>query len=151
MTVKSYIESVIALGEYNAEEQTEKINLLWIDGKLTDQEKRDLIASANNNAKDEVQVDLYSKIVELENRIFALEHKGESEKEYPVWVAGYTTKKGEIVQYDYDNDGTMDLLLYNGGREQTALRPGRIDGWYVVDSAGNILGTFYNGEFTPAN
>jgi len=45
----------------------------------------------------------------------------------------------------------MDLLRYDGGREQTSLRPGKIEGWHVVDTAGEILGTFYNGEFTPAN
>lgn len=31
----------------------------------------------------------------------------------------------------------------------TALRPGKIDGWHVVNAQGDILGTYYNGEFTP--
>lgn len=34
-------------------------------------------------------------------------------------------------------------------REETALRPGKIDGWHVVNAQGDILGTYYNGEFTP--
>lgn len=151
MTVKDFIESVIAQGKYKADEQTEKIDQLWIEGKISDQERSQLIASANNNARNEEQVDLYKKLVDLEARIFALEHKDEPEIEYPVWTQGYTTKYGEIVQYDYDNDEIMDLLRYDGGREQTSLRPGKIEGWHVVDTAGEILGTFYNGEFTPAN
>ncbi len=151
MTVKDFIESVIAQGKYKADEQTEKIDQLWIEGKITDQERSQLITSANNNARNEEQVDLYKKLVDLEARIFALEQKDEPEIEYPVWTQGYTTKNGEIVQYDYDNDEIMDLLRYDGGREQTSLRPGKIEGWHVVDTTGKILGTFYNGEFTPAN
>lgn len=53
------------------------------------------------------------------------------------------------VKYDYDGDGNLDLLRYDGVREYTALSPGKIDGWKVVDSQGNILGDFYKGEFTP--
>lgn len=151
MTVKDFIESVIAQGKYKADEQTEKIDQLWIEGKITDQERSQLIASANNNARNEEQVDLYKKLVDLEARIFALEQKDEPEIEYPVWTQGYTTKNGEIVQYDYDNDEIMDLLRYDGRREQTSLQPGKIEGWHVVDTTGKILGTFYNGEFTPAN
>lgn len=41
----------------------------------------------------------------------------------------------------------LDFLRYDGGRSYTTLSPGKIDGWHVVDSQGNILGTWYNGEF----
>ena len=86
--------------------------------------------------------------------MFALENPpeeehGEPEVVYPVWEAGYITSNGEIVQFDYDNDGTLDLLRYDGGRATTSLSPGKIDGWHVVDANGDILGTFYKGEFTP--
>ena len=99
---------------------------------------------ATDGAKDSAQIDLYEKIVDLEHRIVALETK-----DIPEWYAGYVTRKGETVKFDYDNDGTLDLLRYDGGRSETALKPGKIDGWHVVDSEGNILGTFYNGEFIP--
>lgn len=99
----------------------------------------------NANANDAEQINIYNKLVDLEHRIVALETA-----DIPIWVSGYTTKKGEVVKYDYNNDGEYDLLRYDGGRASTALSPGKIDGWHVVDSQGNILGTWYNGEFTPA-
>ena len=58
-------------------------------------------------------------------------------------------RPGDVVYFDWNNDGILDLLRYDGGRSYTTLSPGKIDGWHVVDSTGNILGTWYNGEFTP--
>lgn len=147
MTIKECIEFAITAGNYNAEEMENKINRLWVEGKLTEEERDALIVSCNENAQDAEQIDLVAKLTELENRVFALEHP--EEPTFPVWVSGYVTQKGETVQYDYDADGNMDLLRYDGGRTETALRPGKIDGWHVVNAQGDILGTFYNGEFTP--
>lgn len=36
-------------------------------------------------------------------------------------------------------DGVLDLVRYDGGRDYTALSPGKINGWNVVDAAGNVL------------
>lgn len=149
MTIKECFEIAIARGAYNAEEMANKIDALWIEGKLTEEERNTLTASAYDNANDAEQIDIMAKLAELEARIFALEHPVQEEVVYPVWVSGYNTQKGEIVQYDYDNDGTMDLLRYDGGRSYTALKPGKIDGWHVVDSNGNVLGTWYQDTFTP--
>ena len=145
--MKEFIESVIKTGTYVLSEMEERIQKMYVLGKLTTEELEELLALAANNAKDSMQIDVTAKLKELEDRILALEHP--AEPVYPVWTAGYVTRKGEIVQYDYDGDGQMDLLRYDGGRSETALRPGKIDGWHVVNVQGDILGTFYNGEFTP--
>ena len=121
---------------------------MYVLGKLTAEEMSELLALAADHATDERQIDVVAKLKELEDRIFALEHK---EPDYAVWVPGYVTKQGETVKFDYDNDGIIDLLRYDGGRTETSLRPGKIDGWHVVDADGNILGTYYNGEFTQVN
>ena len=138
--IKNYIKTET----YNLDDLTRKIDKMFIEDKLTEAERDELILLATENARDEKQVDLYKKLVDLEHRIVALETK-----DFVVWENGYTTKKGETVKYDYDGDGNLDLLRYDGGREYTALSPGKIDGWKVVDSQGNILGDFYKGEFTP--
>lgn len=138
--IKNYIKTE----SYNLEELTKKIDKMFIEDKLTEAERDELILLATDNARDEKQVDLYKKLVDLEHRIAELETK-----DFVEWTNGYTTKKGETVKYDYDKDGNLDLLRYDGGREYTALSPGKIDGWHVVDSQGNILGDFYRGEFTP--
>lgn len=142
---KEIFLTLIKSGNYNLDELSVKLDKMYIEGKITEAERDELLLMATENAKDSAQIDLYKKIVDLEHRIVALETK-----DFVEWYAGYTTKKGETVKFDYDNDGTLDLLRYDGGRNETALKPGKIDGWHVVDSEGNILGTFYNGEFTPA-
>lgn len=146
--MKDFIESVIRTGNYVLAEMEERIQKMYILGKITTEELEYLLALAADNAKDEKQIDVTSKLKELEDRIFALEHK---EPDYAVWVPGYVTKQGEIVWFDYDNNGAYDMLRYDGGRSETSLRPGKIDGWHVVDANGVILGTYYNGEFTPVN
>lgn len=149
--IKGYLTGFISLGNYNLEELSFKLDKLYVEGKISGEDRDELIILATEKANDVAQVDLYEKVVELEHRIYALETKEEPEDVIPIWVAGYTTQKGEVVKFDYNNDGEYDLLRYDGGRTSTALRPGKIDGWHVVDSEGNILGAYYNGEFTPVN
>lgn len=141
---KEIFLTLIKSGNYNLDELSVKLDKMYIEGKLTEAERDELLLMATDGAKDSAQIDIYEKVVDLEHRIVALETK-----DIPEWYAGYVTRKGETVKFDYDNDGTLDLLRYDGGRSETALRPGKIDGWHVVDSEGNILGTFYNGEFIP--
>ena len=141
---KEIFLTLIKSGNYNLDELSVKLDKMYIEGKITEAERDELLLMATDGAKDSAQIDLYEKIVDLEHRIVALETK-----DIPEWYAGYVTRKGETVKFDYDNDGTLDLLRYDGGRNETALKPGKIDGWHVVDSEGNILGTFYNGEFIP--
>ena len=147
--MKEFIESIINTGNYILSEMEERIQKMFVMGKLTEAEMTELLALAAENARDEKQIDFTAKLKELEDRVFALEHP--VEPDYALWVPGYVTKRGEVVKFDYDNDGVYDLLRYDGGRAETALRPGKIDGWHVVDAQGDILGTYYNGEFTPVN
>ena len=142
---KEIFKTVILNGNYNLDELTYKIDKFYAEGKLTEAERDELITMATENVNDSAQINFYQKLVDLEHRIVALETAG-----FVVWESGYTTNQGETVKYDYNKDDVLDLLRYDGGRPYTSLSPGKIDGWHVVDSQGNILGTFYNGEFTPA-
>ena len=90
------------------------------EGKLTEAERDELLLMATDGAKDSAQIDIYEKIVDLEHRVVALENKGK-EEDYAIWVSGYTTNKGETVRFDYDGDGVLDLLRYDGGRSYTSL------------------------------
>ena len=46
------------------------------------------------------------------------------------------TAKNEIVKFDLDSDGTYEYVMYAGGRSETSLSVGKIDGWYKVTSNG---------------
>ena len=147
--MKEFLESIIKTGNYKLSDMEERIYKLFAMGKLDEADVPDLLAMAAEYAKDEMQIDFTAKLKELEDRIYALEHP--VEPDYAVWVPGYVTKKGETVKFDYDDDSVYDLLRYDGGRTETSLKPGKIEGWHVADAQGNILGTYYNGEFTPVN
>lgn len=144
-TITEYIQT----GAYNYSDFEGRLDVLFVEGKITQNERDELLTLAANGAQDSAQIDVVGKLKELEDRIYALEHP--VEPDYPIYTPGYVTKKGEIIRFDYDGDGIYDLLRYDGGRAETSLSPGKIDGWHVVDTQGNILGTYYKSEFTPAN
>lgn len=147
--MREFLESIIRTGNYVLSQMETRIYKLFAMGQLEEADVPELLNMAAEYAKDEKQIDYTAKLKELEDRIYALEHP--VEPDYVIWYNGYVTKKNETVRFDYDNDGVYDLLRYDGGRAETALKPGKIDGWHVVDAQGNILGTYYNGEFTPVN
>jgi len=147
--MKEFLEGIIRTGNYKLSDMEERIYKLFAMGKLEEADVPELLSMAAEYAKDEMQIDFTAKLKELEDRIYALEHP--VEPDYAVWVPGYVTKKGETVKFDYDDDSVYDLLRYDGGRTETSLKPGKIEGWHVADAQGNILGTYYNGEFTPVN
>ena len=144
MTIFEIYQNAISLHNYKLEEMEAKIEEMYAYGRITAEERLSLIQLAEANSQDLSNEDVIAKLADLEARIVRLETA-----DIPVWVAGYITKKGETVKYDYNGDGILDLLRYDGGRQTTSLSPGKIDGWHVVDSTGKILGTWYNGEFTP--
>ena len=70
-------------------------------------------------------------IADLQHRVEALETA-----DYVVWYAGKVTAKNEIVKFDLDGDGVYGYVTYAGGRSETSLSVGKIDGWYKVTSNG---------------
>lgn len=144
-TITEYIQT----GVFNYESLCERLDILFVEGKISLDDRDNLVTLAGENAQDSQQIDVVAKLKELEDRIYSLEHP--VEPDYPIYVPGYVTKKGEVIRFDYDGDGNYDLLRYDGGRAETSLPPGKIDGWHVVDTNGNILGTYYRGEFIPVN
>ena len=131
MTMRDFIEQVIAKGDYKLDEMETKIKRLYVLGDLTESEMEELLALAANSVDNSAQVDMFAMIVDLQHRVEALETA-----DFPVWKAGYVTKRGEIVKFDLDGDGVLDYCMYAGGRSETSLSIGKIDGWYKVTSSG---------------
>lgn len=124
------IKTLIAFGGYRLDEMEERIERLWVEGKLTTEQRDELRTLAAESAKDADQVDVVARLAELERRVYDLEHPTDI---YPIWKAGYITKKGEIVRYDVSGDGELDLCQYNGGRNETSLSIGKIEGWNMLN------------------
>jgi len=128
---RSYMEQVIARKDYTLSDCEDKINRLWLDGKLTEADRDELMQLAADNARDSLQIDVVAKLAEFEQRIAALEHP---EPEYPIWEPGYVTHQHEIVRYDVTGDGNLDLCRYDGGRSYTSLSIGKIEGWHLLNA-----------------
>ena len=67
------IKTVIEAGKYELKDIIRKIDTMWFEGKLSDEEKADLIAMAQGKANPQNSVDLMTKLAELEKRVKALE------------------------------------------------------------------------------
>ena len=133
------LKTVIGRGEYLLESMEDRINKVWLETNITDEQRDELLALAAESAKDEYQVDLLAMYADHDARIYALEHPTDI---YPIWQQGQVTKKGEIVRYDVTGDGELDLCMFDGGNAQTALFIGKIQGWYLLDRELNKVATF---------
>lgn len=133
--MKQFIADIILTKNYVLEEMEEKIHKMYIVGKLTSEEMAELLIMAAENAEDDKQIDVVSKLADLERRLEVLESAG-----VVVWVQGMSTAKGQTVLYDIEKNGILRYCRYDGGRTSTALSPGKIEGWVILSGA--------NGEIT---
>lgn len=103
MTVKPMIESTILSGDYELDKILSSIDLYHIEGSLTDEERRELIDLARENAKvkygEEDISDLIDLVHSLELRVAKLEGAEVVEK-YPEYEADRWYFSGEGVTFD---------------------------------------------------
>jgi hypothetical protein len=129
--MRDFIEQLIKKGDYNLDDLEKKIKKLYVLGDLTESDMEELLTLAADSVDNSAQVDMFAMIVDLQHRVEQLETA-----DFATWKPGYVTKKKEIVKVDLDGDGTLDYAMYDGGRSETSLSVGKIDGWYKVTSAG---------------
>lgn len=134
MTVFEIYKNVISTGDYVLSVMEERIETVYAQGKVTAEERAELLRLADNSAKDMLQIDIAAKLAELESRIAVLESAG-----VVVWKSGMSTAKGQTVLYDILKEGQMRYCRYDGGRSATSLSPGKIDGWVILASAGGAV------------
>ena len=130
MDYKAFLITVIQRGGYVLADMEDRINRLWIEGKITEADREELLPMAAQYAQDAYQVDVVAKLADLETRVYDLEHPTDI---YEIWTPGKTTQQHEIVRFDVTGDGEYDLCQYNGGRSYTTLGIGKIEGWNMLD------------------
>lgn len=132
--MKEFIESVIRTGNYVLAEMEERIQKMYVLGKISEADMVELLNLAAENADDNKQIDVAAILADIESRIARLEAAG-----IVVWTSGHVTKKGETVLYDVIKEGQLRYCRYDGSRASTSLAPGKIDGWVVLASAGGEI------------
>ena len=113
------IKNVILAGNYELVDMLKKINTVWIESNITDEQKQELDELARTNAKAEnsyaplqKQVnDLYSKYDELKQEIADLKGEGTEEPSEPVEDDEYPEYVQPTGAHDAYNVG--DKITYN--------------------------------------
>ena len=67
------IKNVINSKRYDLADILKKLDTLWVQGTITEEQRTELVLLAQNNAKVENSVDLLKMYVELDKRVTALE------------------------------------------------------------------------------
>lgn len=99
------VKNVLSQGGYNLTDILNKIEVLWVKGKLTDKEQEELVAIARGGAKTENSLDVLVKLDELEKRIRALENNTDKPDEdiYPEYQEGKWYYTGDKVSFEGEN------------------------------------------------
>lgn len=124
---ESAIRTVIATGDYDLAALEDRIDAIWVEGRITADTRAKLKQLAAEHAR-ETLADLTAAIHALEARVLRLE-----DEQYAIWTPGYVTQQHEIVRFDVTGDGNLDLCRYDGGRASTSLSIGKIEGWHLLN------------------
>lgn len=95
------IRDVINSRRYVLADMLHKIDTLWAQGDIDDDQRTELIALAQGNADMEQEVNMLAKLEELEQRVKALE-TGSTEpgEAYPDYVAGKWYYNGDKITFE---------------------------------------------------
>lgn len=111
------VKNVIESRNYELADMLTKIDTLWVQGSITEEERAELIALARQNAQVQQSIDILAKLEELDKRVKANEEaikkltdsedtEGETEGDteevvtYPEYVAGTWYYNGDIVMFE---------------------------------------------------
>ena len=104
------ILNVIKSRNYELADMLIKIDTLWVQGSITEEERAELVSLARQNAEIQQSINVLSKMEELDKRVRALEAAGKEEVEdgeeepegvtYPDYVAGTWYYNDDVVMFD---------------------------------------------------
>lgn len=110
------IRNVIESGRYELTDMLKKIDTIWVQGDVTEDQKTELVSLAQGKANPEnsyaplqKQIETaFKQIADLEQRVIALEGGEEEPEEYPAWVQ----PTGSHNAYN-----TGDKMTYTDGKK----------------------------------
>lgn len=112
------MKAVIEARTFELKDALTKINTFWAQGSITEAQRAELIALAQESAKVENSIDVLKKLEELDQRMNAVEEllkKDESEAPeevtYPEYVAGKWYRAGDVVMF---NDAAYECIAPEG-------------------------------------
>lgn len=106
------VKNVIASKNYDLTDILGKIETVWVQSRITDEQKMELILLAQENAKAENSIDILSKLYDLDRRVTALENKDKADEPteddteittYPPYESGVWYYRDDVVSFDGQN------------------------------------------------
>lgn len=109
------VKNVIASRNYELSDMLTKIDTLWVQGSITEEERAELIELARQNAQVQQSIDILAKLEELDKRVRANEEAikklteteaapeegGKTEEPtYPEYEVGKWYYSGDIVMFE---------------------------------------------------
>lgn len=104
--MKYVFVNVINRGGYNLADLLRRIDSFYVEGKLTEEERDELYTLARERANYEDSTNVFEKLIELENRVRALENKEgtstdpEETPAAPEYQVGKWYYKGDRVTFE---------------------------------------------------
>ena len=100
------IKSVIENKNYDLNDILKKIQVIWVQGSISEADRDELFNLARSNAEVNHSIDVLAKLEELDQRVKALEeakedNPGEADPEtYPEFKVGNWYYAGDIVTFE---------------------------------------------------
>ena len=104
MAMFDVAKNVIQSGNYKLTEMLDKLTTLWMEGQIDKEQRDELTQMAKQSPDARAELDVLSKLEDLDRRVMALE-AGESgggvePVEYPDYVAGKWYYNGDKMTYN---------------------------------------------------
>jgi len=101
------IKNVIESKRYELSDILTKIDTIWLQGSITDEQRAELVTLARNNANVQNSIDILAKLEELDKRVKALEEANadvpdeeQTEITYPEYASRTYYYNGDKVTFD---------------------------------------------------
>lgn len=128
--MRDTVQKVIDSGAYELSDVLRKVDVLWAEGKLSDDDRAELAESAREKSTPQVDgstvVDILVRVQGLEDRVSALE--GAEVDEYPEWEDGRVYREGDKMTW---TDGERYVCAVPG--ETVATPEMWPDAWTKVE------------------
>lgn len=98
----SVIKDVLTKGDFELVDMLNKINVMWLQSKITEEQKEELTELARENTNVSSEVDIVAKLQELDERVKALESQETTPQpeEYPKYVEGKWYYKDDKITFN---------------------------------------------------
>ena len=94
------VKAVVLKGRYELTEMLRKVDILWVQGELTEQQKEELEGLAREHADPAMTATLRKRVEDLEVRVAELEKDGAVPgEEFPAYVEGHVYRNGDRVSF----------------------------------------------------